>query len=152
MNNRKGFTLVEVIAVVVILGVILMIAVPSITGLSNRSKKKQITEDAKMFEELVKAKIESDTTIEISGTATAKFTLKSIEGKLSADYDEDYSYVEVSGCGYNNNNNNKYSCSTYKTYLYPKSGDYGYEENSYTQNPKNKTRHGCMENSWCKYE
>lgn len=147
MNNRKGFALVEVIAVVVILGVILMIAVPSITGLSNRSKKKQITEDAKMFEELVKAKIESDTTIEISGTATAKFTLKSIEGKLSADYDEDYSYVEVSGCGYNNNN--KYSCSTYKTYLYPKSGDYGYEENSYTQNPE-KNKHNCLEEKgWC---
>ena len=131
MNNRKGFTLVEVIAVVVILGVVLMIAVPSITGLSNRSKEKQITEDAKMFEELVKAKIESDTTIKISGTA--KFTLKSIEGKLSADYDEEHSYVEVSGCGYNNN---KYSCSTYKTYLYPKSGDYGYED-GYTKNPIN---------------
>ena len=138
MNNRKGFTLVEVIAVVVILGVILMIAVPSITGLSNRSKEKQITEDAKMFEELVKAKIESDTTIEISGTATDKFTLKSIEGKLSADYDEDYSYVEVRECKYNDNNN-KYSCSTYDTYLYPKSGDYGYEKNGYIQNPENKT-------------
>ena len=148
MNNRKGFTLVEVIAVVVILGVVLMIAVPSITGLSNRSKEKQITEDAKMFEELVKAKIESDTTIKISGTA--KFTLKSIEGKLSADYDEEHSYVEVSGCGYNNNN--KYSCSTYKTYLYPKSGDYGYKENSYTQNPENKTGHNCGEESWCIYE
>lgn len=146
MNNRKGFTLVEVIAVVVILGVILMIAVPSITGLSNRSKEKQITEDAKMFEELVKAKIESDTTITIEKGGTAKFTLKSIEGKLSADYDEDNSYVEVSDCDYNNN---KYSCRTYNTYLYPKSGDYGYEENSYTQNPKNKTEHGCMEDSWC---
>lgn len=147
MNNRKGFTLVEVIAVVVILGVVLMIAVPSITGLSNRSKEKQITEDAKMFEELVKAKIESDTTIKISGTA--KFTLKSIEGKLSADYDEEHSYVEVSGCGYNNNNNNKYSCSTYDTYLYPKSGDYGYEKNGYIQNPENKTGHDCGEKSWC---
>ena len=144
MNNRNGFTLVEVIAVVVILGVILMIAVPSITGLSNRSKEKQITEDAKMFEELVKAKIESDTTIEIGGTA--KFTLKSIEGKLSADYDEDNSYVEVSDCDYNNN---KYSCSTYDTYLYPKSGDYGYGKNGYIQNPENKTGHDCGEKSWC---
>ena len=90
-----------------------------------------ITTDEKGFEELVKAKIESDTTIKISGTA--KFTLKSIEGKLSADYDEEHSYVEVSGCGYNNN---KYSCSTYKTYLYPKSGDYGYED-GYTKNPIN---------------
>ena len=151
MNNRKGFTLVEVIAVVVILGVILMIAVPSITGLSNRSKEKQITEDAKMFEELVKAKIESDTTITIEIGGTARFTLKSIEGKLSADYDEDNSYVEVSGCDYNDNDN-KYSCSTYNTYLYPKSGDYGYEENSYTQNPENKTGHNCGKESWCIYE
>ena len=37
--DNKGFTLVEVIAVVVILSVLSLLIVPSISGLLNRSKE-----------------------------------------------------------------------------------------------------------------
>ena len=40
--NKKGFTLVELLVVIVILGVIMSIAIPSITSSIERSKDKQI--------------------------------------------------------------------------------------------------------------
>lgn len=39
--NKKGFTLVELLVVVIILGVIMSIAIPSITSSVERSKEKQ---------------------------------------------------------------------------------------------------------------
>jgi len=39
MRNEKGFTLVELLAVIVILGIIAAIAVPSIAGIIDNSKK-----------------------------------------------------------------------------------------------------------------
>ena len=41
--NKKGFTLVELLVVIVILGVIMSIAIPSITSSIERSKDKQKT-------------------------------------------------------------------------------------------------------------
>ena len=58
MKNIKGFTLVEVLATIVILGIILMLAIPSVSNLSSKAKERQITEDAKIFKALVKNKIE----------------------------------------------------------------------------------------------
>lgn len=40
MKNRKGFTLVELLAVIVILGIIALIAVPNVLGTLNKSKGK----------------------------------------------------------------------------------------------------------------
>ena len=39
--NRKGFTLVELLAVLVILGMVMVIALPAITSSMQRTKKKQ---------------------------------------------------------------------------------------------------------------
>ena len=38
--NRKGFTLIEVLAVIIILGIILVVAVPNISNIFNNSKLK----------------------------------------------------------------------------------------------------------------
>ena len=54
--NKKGFTLVELIAVVSIIAIIALIATPSIMTLSNNSKKEQVISDAKKFVSDVKHK------------------------------------------------------------------------------------------------
>lgn len=48
--NKKGFTLVELLVVIVILGVIMSIAIPSITSSIERSKDKQKTQVIKLIE------------------------------------------------------------------------------------------------------
>jgi len=49
LRNRKGFTLVELLAVIVILAIILAIAVPGITGIIQSAEKGSFESDAKMI-------------------------------------------------------------------------------------------------------
>jgi len=50
IGNNKGFTLVELLAVLVILAAIMGIAIPSITASMERSKAKQTASKIKMLE------------------------------------------------------------------------------------------------------
>ena len=52
--NKKGFTLIEIIAVIVILGVIMFIAVPSISRYVGGSRKDLYISDAKRFVDAAK--------------------------------------------------------------------------------------------------
>ena len=45
MKNNKGFTLVEVLAMLVVLGIIIGVTVPKITGIFNNQKNNLISED-----------------------------------------------------------------------------------------------------------
>ena len=47
--NRKGFTLIELLTVFVILGVIMVIAIPTITSSMQRTKVKQNEERKKLI-------------------------------------------------------------------------------------------------------
>ena len=49
MNNKKGFTLIEIIAVIVILGIIMLIAVPSVTRQIISSRKSAFVTNIKSF-------------------------------------------------------------------------------------------------------
>lgn len=79
MKNNKGFTLVETIAVIIILGVVLSIAVPSITNVVKSTNKNRMISDAETFISEVKEYVESDT---IGNTPSDnKYTLEDIKGK-----------------------------------------------------------------------
>lgn len=112
MKNNKGFTLVETIAVIIILGVVLSIAVPSITNVVKSTNKNRMISDAETFISEVKEYVESDT---IGNTPKDnKYKLVNIKSKLSkSPYGENYnmesSFVII--------NNNSYTvCLTDDTY------------------------------------
>lgn len=97
MKNDKGFTLVETIAVIIILGVVLSIAVPSITNVVKSTNKNRMISDAETFISEVKEYVESDT---IGNTPKDnKYKLVNIKSKLSkSPYGKEYkknSYVDI---------------------------------------------------------
>lgn len=99
MKNNKGFTLVETIAVIIILGVVLSIAVPSITNVVKSTNKNRMISDAETFISEVKEYVESDTI----GNTSEKYiyTLKDIKDKTKlskSPYGKEYkenSYVQI---------------------------------------------------------
>ena len=64
MNNRKAFTLIELMAVVVILGLIMMIAIPNTLSMIDKNKKPTYIENAKTFVSLVQNKVRTDKSLE----------------------------------------------------------------------------------------
>lgn len=63
MKSSKAFTLIELLAVVVILGVIMTIAIPNIVSTIDKNKKETFLEDAKQMISSAEYKIRSDTSI-----------------------------------------------------------------------------------------
>lgn len=111
----KGFTLIETIAVFVLLGILLTIAVPSITAIMDLSKKRNFAEDARRFIVMVKSEVEKNTEIEYPAKGLSKYFLLSDFNKKgdfkTSPYNTKYnenSYVVLS------NNNGKFE---YKVYL-----------------------------------
>lgn len=92
-KSKKGFTLVELLAVIVILAIILAIAIPSITTLINNSKKGAFESNVKMLAAGIEYKI-LEKSQGAAGTdfvaATKPYTLTSGDivsiGGVSSDY------------------------------------------------------------------
>jgi type IV pilus assembly protein PilA len=57
MKNNKGFTLVELLAVIVILAVILLIAVPNVFGIIDKSRSDTLVSNAKMMASAARLKV-----------------------------------------------------------------------------------------------
>ena len=100
--NKKGFTLIELIAVVVIMSIIAIIATPNIINMIDKGKKDQYITNAKEF--ISKAtymykqdKYRNDTTY---FSADGTISLKNIEGIKSEDLKDPY--------GFNYDTNNSY--------------------------------------------
>lgn len=87
--NKKGFTFVELLAVIVILALILAIAVPSISSLIDYSKRNAFESNAKILLKAVQMKLLENSSFDIS--AINKNNLKSL---LNLDSDH-YSLVYV---------------------------------------------------------
>ena len=59
MKNKKGFTLIEILAVIIILGILLIIAVPSISNYINDSRKHAYITTAKEYIKEAQKKVSS---------------------------------------------------------------------------------------------
>ena len=95
--NKKGFTLVELLAVIVILAIILAIAVPSITGILNSAKRSAFQADVKLIIKGIEYKmLEAD-----AGSGTAPAVAQMEETDLTAYGADSANYVvsETAGEG-----------------------------------------------------
>ena len=57
--KNRGFTLVELLAMLVVLGILMAVTIPNITGILNQSKENIIKEDVNKMVDFTKVKIES---------------------------------------------------------------------------------------------
>lgn len=82
MNKKNGFTLVELLAVIVILAVILVIAVPSIMSTITESRKGALVSSAKLIASSAETKKLSNDTLGI----TDEITCSDVAQLTSGDY------------------------------------------------------------------
>ena len=121
MSNEKGFTLVELMATIAILGVLLLIAVPSITAFQRKIQQNQIKKDAELF--LLLAKQEIKTNTNRSGPVIEVKLSELDKDKLNGEYDEENSIVKASDCDFTGE---IYACNSYSYTL--KNNKYIYED------------------------
>lgn len=63
MKKKNGFTLVELLAMLVIMGILMVVAIPNITGILSNQKVNSLKSDATNLIETAKVKIAKDTSI-----------------------------------------------------------------------------------------
>ncbi|MEC5187217.1 type II secretion system protein [Geobacillus thermodenitrificans] len=114
IKNERGLTLIELLAVVVILGIISAIAVPSIGGLIDNSKKDAHVANAQQMINAAKIAVTADKSLIPDDSGPVRIELKKLEsnGYLEkvkdpdgGTYNKTDSYVMIS------NDNNKLSYS-----------------------------------------
>jgi len=109
-KNIKGFTIVELIAVITILGVIMLIAVPNVIGILDKNRKEIYITDAKQMLTAAEYKFRSakkDVPSKIGESEAIVFHLACLdtdleEGPYGNNYNEQDSYVLIG------NHNNTY--------------------------------------------
>ncbi len=84
--NRKGFTLVELLAVIVILAVLALVAMPNVTRLMNNARKNSFTTEA---EEFAKYAQTAYTNVQLSGSLTnsASISKLTVPGTTKGDFE-----------------------------------------------------------------
>lgn len=99
--NKKGFTLVELLGVIVILSIIMLLAIPNVTSVLEKTKREQYLTDAKKLVTQVETEIRSSNIEKPTSTDILKISLSYIgTSDVSKDpdgnkYDTDNSYVIV---------------------------------------------------------
>ena len=115
MKNKRGFTLSEVLAVITILGIIILIAVPSISNLREEINKRKVKSDAQMFVALTKEYIEANPNVE-TNTITVKLSDIDMSKLNGNNYNENdtWNKVTATGCALSGI---RYKCSSYSVQL-----------------------------------
>ena len=101
MKNNKGFTLVELLATLVVLGIIMAIAVPNVISVVQKNRKKTLIEDAKKMLSMAQYKVAKENV-----TVTRTYTLRELDiteelkkGPNGELYDRNNSKVVFSSSG-----------------------------------------------------
>ena len=104
MKNKKGFTLMELLAVIAIIALISLVAIPNIVGLSTGVRQDQMLDDAKKLISLAKYEVNKSYAIRSNPPHTFTFTELNTTGDLDKDpdngqYVEETSYVRYEKVG-----------------------------------------------------
>ncbi len=98
MRNNKGFTLVELLAVVAILGIIMAITIPNILGFIDRNERTTYVEDAKKLIAIAEAEYRSNTSLDTNPIILTLDDLNAvdiIDGPKGNEYNRENSYVII---------------------------------------------------------
>lgn len=99
--NKKAFTLVELLGVIIILSIIMLIAIPNITRITERTKKDSYINDAKKIVYLAKYEVKKGTINKPGNGESIKVTLKELvtndveKDKDGLSYNEEETYVYI---------------------------------------------------------
>ena len=129
--NSKGFTLVELLAAIVILSIIMVVAVPNVIGMVNNSKKNTYVEDAKKLASTAEYKFKASKIEKPTETSCVIISLRYLdnseikESPNNEEYDKDNSYVIIQNEVKAVSSHNNYSRYRYTTVLKEKDSSRG---------------------------
>lgn len=79
IKDNKGFTLVELLATVVVIGVLILISVPNMVGVINKNKDSNYIDDARRMQSLAEYRFRSEDKDKLSApTFCITYTLKEL--------------------------------------------------------------------------
>lgn len=117
-KNSLGFTLIELIATITILGIIMLIAVPNVISVVTKNKNQTYVNDARKFVTLAKYKFESDANImRPTSTNCSVIMLSSVDRSELQSGPEDGTYETDSNATDQSYVVIKYENSTYVYYV-----------------------------------
>ena len=105
-KNNQGFTLVELLATMVILAVLMLLAIPNVIGIVQSNKNKTYVEDAKKLATLAEYKIRTNSSLKPVSGRNRCITMNDLDLSKEIDeppnggqYDRAQSYVRVNNSG-----------------------------------------------------
>lgn len=124
MLNKKGFTLVELLAMMVILGILMAVTIPNIAGIAEANKKQAYAEDALKFKNTVEYLLRSgDEENYLKPEHDGECVVVSLTHLVA----DEYGNVDLAGTEYENApNGGKYWVDYSYVVMKKKSGEYEY--------------------------